>query len=220
MRKNCWRCNLMFTFGLALFQMRRRPGRLLVLLVAIGLALAGCGGPGDEAAVEAAATAPAATPTPGGRGSGDTLRILYWQAPSILNPHLALGSKDWAASRVTYEPLASFNQAGELIPFLAAEIPSLENGGVAPDGRSVTWKLKPGVKWSDGEPFTADDVRFTYEFVANPATGATTTAVYEAVTGVEVIDDLTVKVKFGDVTPTWFLPFVGGAGHDYSPAHF
>ncbi len=63
------------------------------------------------------------------RGEGGTLRLLYWQAPTIVNPHLSPGTKDWSASRIAYEPLASFDQDGHLIPFLAAEIPSLQNGG-------------------------------------------------------------------------------------------
>ena len=85
---------------------------------------------------------------------GETLRLLLWQAPSTLNPHQAPGIKDQTASRIVYEPLASFDAAGRLIPFLAAEIPSVENGQIAPDGRSVTWKLRSGIKWSDGVPFT------------------------------------------------------------------
>jgi peptide/nickel transport system substrate-binding protein len=99
-----------------------------------------------------------------------------------------------------------------LIPFLAAEIPSLENGGVAPDGRSVTWKLKQGVKWADGEPFTADDVLFTYQYITNPAVGAISTSTYEVVESVEVIDDYTVKVHFKNLNPAWTLPFVGVQG--------
>ncbi len=146
------------------------------------------------------------------RGEGGTLRLLYWQAPTIVNPHLSPGTKDWSASRIAYEPLASFDQDGRLIPFLAAEIPSLENGGVAPDGRSVTWKLKQGVKWADGEPFTADDVLFTYQYITNPVVGAISTSTYEVVERVEVIDDYTVKVHFKNVNPAWTLPFVGVQG--------
>lgn len=71
----------------------------------------------------------------------DTLKLLYWQAPTILNPHLSTGFKDSEASRITLEPLASYDKNGQLIPFLAAEIPSVENGGIAEDGKSVTWKL-------------------------------------------------------------------------------
>ena len=142
----------------------------------------------------------APTPTtapPTGRGAGGVLRILFWQAPTILNPHLASSQKDWAPARVTYEPLASFDKDGNLIPILAAEIPSLQNGGVAPDGKSVTWKLRSDVKWSDGMPFSAADVEFTYDFIANHAVnGATTFTNYqgivfgEVVSGVNMFKDL------------------------------
>jgi len=154
------------------------------------------------------------TPTPSARGSGGTLRLLNWDAPVILNPHLTLSTKDLEASRITYEPLASVDKEGVLIPFLAAEIPTLENGGLAADGKSVTWKLKRGVKWSDGEPFTAADVRFTYEYITNPDVASTSGAVglYAAITDVEVIDDYTVKIHFADVNPAWALPFVGVQG--------
>ncbi len=140
------------------------------------------------------------------------LRLLYWQAPTILNPHLSTGFKDAEASRITLEPLASFNSEGRLIPFLAAEIPTLENGGIAADGKSVTWKLKQNVKWSDGEHFTAEDVVFTYEFIANPQVGSVSAGTYDIVESVEAIDDYTVKVNFKDVSPAWHLVFVGVSG--------
>ena len=141
-----------------------------------------------------------------------TLKLLYWQAPTILNPHLSTGFKDAEAARITLEPLASFNNEGELIPFLAAEIPTVENGGVAADGKSVTWKLKQDVKWSDGTPFTAQDVVFTYEFISNPEVGAVSAGTYEVVESVEAIDEHTVKVNFKEVNPAWSLVFVGGEG--------
>jgi peptide/nickel transport system substrate-binding protein len=142
----------------------------------------------------------------------NTLRLLYWQAPTILNPHLSSGFKDSEASRITLEPLASFNADGELIPFLAAEIPTVENGGVAADGKSVIWKLKQGIKWSDGTTFTADDVVFTHQFVTNPDVGAATAGSYQIIETVEKIDDYTVKVQFKQVNPAWFLVFVGTEG--------
>ncbi|MEI7770442.1 MAG: peptide ABC transporter substrate-binding protein [Chloroflexales bacterium] len=169
-------------------------------------------------ATGAPAAPPSAAPATGAAGQGGTLHLLWFQAPTILNPHLATGVKDFDASRVTYEPLASFDKDGTLLPFLAAEIPSRENGGLAADGKSVTWKLKPGVKWGDGEPFTAADVKFTFDFIANKETAATTTSTYSAVASVEVVDDTTVKVIFKDVNPAWSLPFVGTAGL-IIPAH-
>ena len=144
--------------------------------------------------------------------SQEFLKLLYWQAPTILNPHLTNGTKDLEASRITIEPLASFNNEEELIPFLAAEIPSRENGGLAEDGKSVTWKLKQDLKWSDGQPFTAEDVIFTYEFVTNPQVGSVSSGIYDIIESVEAIDDYTVKVNFKNVTPTWFRAFVGTFG--------
>jgi len=117
-----------------------------------------------------------------------------------------------SASRIVYEPLASFDKDGSLVPFLAAEIPSLENGGLAADGKSVTWKLKQGVKWADGEPFTAADVLFTYEYVSNPKVKSTSAASYTGIESIKVIDDYTVKINFKEVNPAWALPFTGVQG--------
>jgi peptide/nickel transport system substrate-binding protein len=148
----------------------------------------------------------------GGRGTGGTLRLLYWQSPTILNPHLSVGDKDLNASRISYEPLASVDQDGKVVPNLAAEIPSLENGGLAKDGLSVTWNLKQDVKWSDGEPFTADDVLFTYEYISNPAVQSTSAPTYAIVKNIEVVGKHTVKVNFNGVNTNWSLPFVGSQG--------
>ncbi len=112
------------------------------------------------------------------QNNNEVLKLLYWQAPTILNPHLSTGNKDSEASRITLEPLATYNPQGELVPFLAAEIPSQENGGIAKDGKSVTWKLKQGIKWSDGKPFTAADVVFTYDFVKDPANAGDTRLIH------------------------------------------
>src|SRR5262249_38923397 len=103
-------------------------------------------------------------------GGGGALKILYWQAPTLLNPHFPVGTKDQDASRICYEPRAGWDPDGNLIPFLAAEVPTPENGSVAADGKSVVWKLKQGVKWHDGEPFTADDVIFNWQYCGDQAT--------------------------------------------------
>ncbi|PZU98522.1 MAG: peptide ABC transporter substrate-binding protein [Leptolyngbya sp.] len=142
----------------------------------------------------------------------DTLRLLYWQAPTILNPHFSSGFKDSEASRITLEPLASFDAEGNMVLFLAAEEPTLDNGGVAADGTSVTWKLKEGITWSDGTPFTAEDVAFTYEFIVNPEVATVNAGTYELVERVEAIDDTTVKITFKEPNPAWYLVFTGTEG--------
>ncbi|HEX5501133.1 MAG TPA: peptide ABC transporter substrate-binding protein [Thermomicrobiales bacterium] len=151
-------------------------------------------------------------PSPAKRGGGGTVKLLWWEAPTIINPHLAQGTKDYDASRLVYEPLASFGPDDKLVPFLSDGIPSPENGGVAADYRSVTWKLKPGVKWSDGQPFTAKDVAFTFKYVTDKETAATTVGTYTGVAGVDAVDDHTVKVTFKDVTPAWYTVFTGAYG--------
>jgi peptide/nickel transport system substrate-binding protein len=152
-------------------------------------------------------------------GGGGPLKILLWQAPTLLNPHFASGTKDQIASRIFFEPLAGWDKEGNLIPQLAAETPSKANGGLSADGKEVTWKLKPGVKWHDGKPFTADDVVFTWEYAKDPATAAYTTGSYKDIT-VQKIDDLTVKVIFKEATPFWADPFVGTAGQILPKHHF
>jgi len=158
-----------------------------------------------------AQTTPLTDYKPTKAGGGGALKLLFWQAATLLNPHFAVGAKDQEGARIFYEPLAAWAPDGNLMPVLAAEIPDIENGGVAPDGMSVTWKLKKGVEWHDGKPFTADDVVFNWEYASDPATAAVTIGIYRDAT-VEKIDPLTVRVRFEKPTPFWAGRFVAFFG--------
>jgi peptide/nickel transport system substrate-binding protein len=162
------------------------------------------------AGVARAQTRPAFTPTR--RGGGGPLRLLWWQAPTLLNPHFANGTKDQDAARLFYEPLASFDPDGNLYPVLAAELPSLENGAVAKDGLSVTWRLKKNVQWHDGKPFSADDVVFNWEYAADPATATVWAGPYKDIVRVDKLDSHTVKLVFKKPTPFWAEAFCGYSG--------
>ncbi len=144
-------------------------------------------------------------------GGGGALKILYWQASTLLNPHFAVGTTNQDASRVFYEPLAGWAADGTLHPVLAAEIPSVENGGLRGDGRAVTWKLKRGVKWHDGQDFSADDVVFNWEYGKNPAVAGVSSGSYRDINVVKV-DDYTVRVEFERPTPFWADAFVASRG--------
>jgi peptide/nickel transport system substrate-binding protein len=178
-------------------------------MIAVGLTAPMAGMMLSQSGVVMAATAIPYKPTKA--GGGGLLKLLYWQAVTLLNPHFAVGTKDQEGSRIFYEPLAGWDAEGNLVPFLAAEIPSKENDGLAEDGLSVIWKLKRGVKWHDGMPFTADDVVFNWEYARTPETAAVSIASYKDIK-VEKIDDFTVRVSFAKPTPFWADAFVGTYG--------
>ncbi len=197
--------------------------RLLALLAVFALVAAACGGDSDEDASGDATEAEEATddtaettddtameeeeaaPT-GEAGSGGELLLLQWQAPSQANALLSTGTKDLLASSLVNEPLAWYAPDGSLAPALAAEIPTVENGGVAEDFTSITWTLQDGVMWSDGTPLTADDVVFTWEYCSDEATGCS--ADFTQVESVTADDDATVTISFTDSLPYPYLHFV------------
>ena len=154
----------------------------------------------------ASATPSAAAAT---RGAGGTLKLLWWQAPTILNAHQSGGQKDADAAALVNEPLAAWGPDVKPVPRLAAEIPTIENGGVSKDFTTITWKLKPGLKWSDGTDFTADDVVFTYGVISDPKAAATTSDYTEGVAKVEAKDKNTVVVTYASPNPNFYQLFVG-----------
>jgi peptide/nickel transport system substrate-binding protein len=162
-----------------------------------------------NAGVANAQPAPAWKPTK--RGGGGPLKLLWWQGATLLQPHFANGTKDQEGSRIFYEPLAVWDTDGNLVPILAAEIPTLENGGILPGGKVVRWRLKKGVTWHDGTPFTADDCVFTWEYARDPATAAVTSGIYANVT-VTKVDSHTILVSFRKPTPFWATAFVAAEG--------
>ena len=144
-----------------------------------------------------------------GNGEDGTLNLIYWQAPSTLNPYLSGGYKDRDAGSITLEPLAKYDPTGKLVPALAAEIPTLRNGGISQDLTSITWKLRDNLKWSDGSGLTAQDVVFTWRYCTDEATGCTASSAFSDVTSVEALDDLAVRVTFHAATPYPYTAFVG-----------
>ncbi len=155
-----------------------------------------------------------------GNGDDRVLTLVYWQAPTTLNPYLSGGHKDRDAASITLEPLAKYSPEGMLVPALAAEIPSLENGGISPDLASITWKLRDNLRWSDGIPLTAQDVVFTWRYCTNEATGCTASSAFNDVSSVDALDDSTVRVTFHAPTPYPYTAFVGAFVPVLSQAQF
>ena len=143
------------------------------------------------------------------QGRDGHVNIIYWQAPSILNPFLSGGTKDIESASLILEPLARYDESGNMIPWLAAEIPTLANGGVSEDLTSITWKLRDDIKWADGTPLTSVDVKFTADYCMHEESGCAPLARFEGVTDVEVIDEHTVRIVFDGPKPFPYGPFVG-----------
>ncbi|MEL7155287.1 MAG: peptide ABC transporter substrate-binding protein [Actinomycetota bacterium] len=201
--------------------MKKNSKLLVALLAAFALLAAACGGSDDsddadggeasteetteESGEEAETEEPAAAA--GDAGSGGELLLLQWQAPSQANVLLSGGTKDALAASLVIEPLARFDPAGEIQPVLAAEIPTVDNGGVSEDFLSITWTLRDDVVWSDGTPFTSDDVLFTHEYCLDEATGCSVDNTI--VDSVEVVDEHTVTVNYVDPQAFPYVWFVG-----------
>lgn len=154
------------------------------------------------------------------RGSDGQVNIIYWQAPSIMTPYLSGGTKELEAASLVLEPLARYDQGGNMVPYLAESVPTVENGGVSDDLMSITWKLKEGLKWSDSSPLTSEDVKFTWEYCTAEGGGCAQSEKFNDVVAVETPDDLTVVVKFGVAKPFPYGPFVGAQAPIIQKAQF
>ena len=154
------------------------------------------------------------------RGADGNVNVLYWQAPSILNPYLSSGTKDVESSSLILEGMAGFNEKGEVIPRLAESIPTVDNGGISADLTTITWKLKPGLVWSDGTPVTSADAKFTYEYCTHPEGGCAQAARYEGIKSIDTPDAQTVVITFEAPKPNPYQAFVGATSPILQAAQF
>ncbi len=153
------------------------------------------------------------------RGEGGELRIIQWQAATMANSHVSVGTKDFLIGTMVQEPLLNYLPDGTIIPNLVTEAPSVENGMLAEDLSSVTFTLQEGITWSDGEPLTARDIQFTWEWITNVENNSVSQTTWAAIAGIEVVDDLTATATFVTPSASWFEAFVGGVNGNILPAH-
>jgi len=154
------------------------------------------------------------------RGSDGHVNIIYWQAPSIMNPYLSGGTKELEAASLVLEPLARYDETGAMVPWLVDEVPTVANGGVSADLKTITWKLTPGLKWSDGSALTSADVKFTWEYCTHPEGGCAQSEKYNNVISVDTPDELTAVVTFDVAKPFPYGPFVGSQAPIIQAAQF
>ena len=171
-------------------------------------------------AICAAASMAVADGHEGERGRDGEVKIIYWQAPSILNPYLSGGTKELEAASLFIEPLARYDTDGNMVPWLAEDIPTVANGGVSEDLKTITWKLKEGLLWSDGTPVTSEDVKFSWEYCTAEGGGCAQSEKYLDVVSVETPDELTAVVSFSVAKPFPYGPFVGAQAPIIQKAQF
>jgi peptide/nickel transport system substrate-binding protein len=189
------------------------PGRLVWLALALCTALAVACGPTTPAAPQATAqaaaggtqpTSQAVQPTSQGvaqptsqatQATGPQVRITLNQEPDTLNPFYSGLRATFTVTQAIFNGLVVVNEQGDYEGDLAAEVPTTQNGGVSADGLTITYKLRQGVRWADGQPFTADDVKFTYDAIMNPANTISGKSVYGKIDSLTVKDPYTVELK-------------------------
>ncbi len=153
------------------------------------------------------------------RGAGGEVKILQSQAPSIAFSHKGTGTKDWLASSIVLEGLFSYAPDGTIIPNLATEVPTLENGLLSEDLTTVTVNIQEGILWSDGEPMTADDVVFTWEWISDPANTSTSSSVWAPIASIEATSDTQVIITYTETSIAWFVPITGATYGAIIPRH-
>jgi peptide/nickel transport system substrate-binding protein len=179
------------------------------LAVVAVMVLAACGGGGAPAApAEApAAEAPAAEEAeeaPAAAAGEKVLIYGLYQEPEILNPFIRTQTVAIEAAGYYEEGLVRADPDGNYYPQLAVEVPTLENGGVSEDGLTVTYHLRDDVVWSDGVPFTCEDVEFTWQAITHPEGGSVIASNLAAIESVTCPDDHTVVVQYS----RFYAPFL------------
>jgi len=138
------------------------------------------------------------------------------QEPTVFNPLRPHIEVDRGVHFGIFDSLWRTDERAQFVPNLAVEIPSVKNGGIAKNGLEYTFRLKKGVAWHDGKPFTSRDVKFTWELVTSPKFGAFTKVGFDAVASMETPDESTVRVRLKEP----FAPFLTAWGDAWIvPAH-
>jgi peptide/nickel transport system substrate-binding protein len=173
--------------------------RLECAALAAACLLAACSG--DNSIQHAASAAP------------KILRVVGAQEIDNLNPLLTNEQYSIDCSMFWAGYFFSVDEKGDLVPELATEVPTLANGGISADGLTIVYHLRRGVTWQDGAPFTARDVRFTWQAVMNPDNNVASRTGYDRIRDVEIVDDHTVRFhllsRYAPAIDTFFAPSAG-----------
>jgi peptide/nickel transport system substrate-binding protein len=137
----------------------------------------------------------------------NVITLGVYQEPETLNTYIGVQTVITYVHKPFAEYLIDVNDKGEYVPVLAKEVPTRKNGGVSADGLTITYKLKKGIKWSDGAPFTSADVKFTWQAVVNPKNMVKSRSGYELITAVDTPDPYTAIVHYKEFYAPYLTRF-------------
>ena len=180
---------------------------LISLVVVSSMILAGCGPKVDSVAKANGIADGSYIAFPSG---GKSVTGAWTQEPDSIVPYYSQMTYAIWITQLTLVGLGEWDDQGTFVAELAAEVPSADNGGVSTDGLTITWKLKTGLLWSDGEPLTSADVLFTWQSIMDPGNAVASRVGYEKIASIDTPDDTTVVLNFSELYPPWQTLFTQG----------
>ncbi|GAC1520077.1 MAG: peptide ABC transporter substrate-binding protein [Vulcanimicrobiaceae bacterium] len=149
----------------------------------------------------------------------DTVRIGFYEEPDTLNPVISQMSFSTDVFQLVYDGLIRFDDRGRPVPDLARELPTLANGGISKDGRTLTYHLMPTARWHDGVPVTARDVVFTWHQIMSASNDTPTRVGYDRIARIDTPDDHTVAIHLRAAYPPALYLFKNAAQGSILPEH-
>ncbi|HYA99047.1 MAG TPA: peptide ABC transporter substrate-binding protein [Ktedonobacteraceae bacterium] len=192
-----------------------RPRFLMMsfsIVAVLILILSACGSSGSSSS---SSTSSAGTPVKGGTWIED-----LFEEPDSLIPNFSTETFANIVMDGLYAGLIYGDPQGKLLPGLATEVPTTANGGVSSDLKTVTFHLRPGLKWSDGQPLDARDVDFSWKLWANPKAAAYNTIPFAAIQSADVSsDNLTITFHLKTPYVSFVSQWADGGFAGPLPAH-
>jgi peptide/nickel transport system substrate-binding protein len=170
------------------------------------------------AAPVCAAKGTAAIPFP---SSGKTVTVAFSQEPDLVDALFSSMSYSAWVAQTTLVGLGTWDANKNLVPELATDIPTAANGGISTDGLTITWHLKPCLFWSDGQPLTSADVKFTWQVLVDKGNAVYTRAGYDQISSIDTPDATTAVLHFSALFPPWQTLFTSGPNNqgNIQPMH-
>lgn len=148
-----------------------------------------------------------------GFGTAHELRIGMVNDPDSLNPLFSYVERQIDLSQLYCETLVTLNDSNRIVPLLATQVPSQTNGGTSPDGKTIVYRLRRGVRFADGVELTSKDVAFTYRAILDPRNPVVDTEAYRVIAALDTPDPYTVRIRLRH-------PWAAAVGELFAPSDF